>query len=275
MAMAAEGGERMAVLNGCDLNGRVALITGAAGGIGQATVDAFIQAGATVVAADLTVPDAASTGSADGREARLTAHEADVSEPESVERLVTAVVAAHGRIDVFVNAAAILDVQPFLELTLESWERTFAVNTRGAFIAGQAVARQMVRQGEGGRIVAIASNIARIPRLNNAAYCASKAAVVHLVRCMALELAQYDITVNALCPGSTATPMLVDVQAKGDRSRLEGIIRGSLEQWRTGIPLGRLAEPEDQAAMAVFLATESARHITGQILCVDGGQTLF
>ena len=265
----------MAVLNGCDLNGRVALITGAAGGIGQATVEAFIQSGATVAAADLTAPDSVSVDSGDGREARLTIHQVDVSEPESVEQLVAAVVAAHGRIDAFINAAAILDVQPFLELTLDSWERTFAVNTRGAFLAGQAVAGQMVRQGEGGRIVEIASNIARIPRLNNAAYCASKAAVVHLVRCMALELAQYDITVNALCPGSTATPMLVDVQAKGDRSRLDGIIRGSLEQWRTGIPLGRLAEPEDQAAMAVFLATESARHITGQVLCVDGGQTLF
>src|SRR5215213_11717057 len=268
-------GERMAVLNACDLTGRVALVTGAAGGIGEATVEAFIQAGATVAAADLAAPDSISTGSGEGREAQLTTHQVDISEPESVERLVAAVVAAHGRIDAFVNAAAILDVQPFLEVTLDSWERTFAVNTRGAFLAGQAVARQMVRQGEGGRIVAIASNIARIPRLNNASYCASKAAVVHLVRCMALELAQYDITVNALCPGSTATPMLVDVQAKGDRSRLEGIIRGSLEQWRTGIPLGRLAEPEDQAAMAVFLATESARHITGQALCVDGGQTLF
>lgn len=265
----------MAVLNGCDLNGRVALITGAAGGIGQATVEAFLRAGATVAAADLAAPDGARTGSGDEREAQLTTHQVDVSEPGSVERLVGAVVDTHGRIDAFVNAAAILDVQPFLELTLDSWERTFAVNTRGAFLAGQAIARQMVRQSEGGRIVEIASNIARIPRLNNAAYCASKAAVVHLVRCMALELAQYDITVNALCPGSTATPMLVDVQAKGDRSRLEGIIRGSLEQWRTGIPLGRLAEPEDQAAMAVFLATESARHITGQVLCVDGGQTLF
>jgi 2,3-dihydro-2,3-dihydroxybenzoate dehydrogenase len=264
----------MAVLNGCDLHGSVALITGAAGGIGQACVEAFSRAGAVVAAADLAEIDQAVAVGGSGDQARLTTHQVDVSDPGSVERLVGNVVAAHGRIDAFVNAAAILDVQPFLELSLDSWERTFAVNTRGAFLVGQAVARQMIDQG-GGRIVEIASNIARIPRLNNAAYCASKAAVIHLVRCMALELAAHNITVNALCPGSTATPMLVDVQAKGDRSRLDGIIHGSLEQWRTGIPLGRLAEPEDQAAMAVFLASESARHITGQVLCVDGGQTLF
>ncbi len=265
----------MVVLHGCDLRGRVALIIGAAGGIGQACLEAFAQAGAAVASADLPGSDIEAAGAAAANPDQHTTHQVDVSDPASVEQLVVDVVAAHGRIDAFVNAAAILDVQPFLELTLDSWERTFAVNTRGAFLAGQAVARQMVRQNEGGRIIEIASNIARIPRINNAAYCSSKAAVVHLVRCMALELAQYNITVNALCPGSTATPMLVDVQAKGDRSRLEGIIRGSLEQWRTGIPLGRLAEPEDQAAMAVFLASESARHITGQVLCVDGGQTLF
>jgi NAD(P)-dependent dehydrogenase (short-subunit alcohol dehydrogenase family) len=265
----------MAVLNGCDLDGRVALVTGAAGGIGQACLEAFARAGATVAAADLP-GSAIDTAIAEiDKPNMLSTHQVDISDASSVEQLVADVVAAHGRIDAFVNAAAILDVQPFLELTLDSWERTFAVNTRGAFLAGRAVARQMVHQGDGGRIVLIASNIARIARLNNAAYSASKAAVIHLARCMALELAPFNITVNALCPGSTATPMLVDVQAKGDRSRLEGIIRGSLEQWRTGIPLGRLAEPEDQAAMVVFLSSESARHITGQALCVDGGQTLF
>jgi NAD(P)-dependent dehydrogenase (short-subunit alcohol dehydrogenase family) len=92
---------------------------------------------------------------------------------------------------------------------------------------------------------------------------------------MALELARYGITVNAVCPGSTATKMLVDVQAKSNPNLLDGIIHGSIEQWRTGIPLGKLAEPEDQAAMAVFLASEGGRHITGQAINIDGGQTLF
>ena len=133
----------------------------------------------------------------------------------------------------------------------------------------------MVKQGTGGRIIAVSSNVGRIPRLNNAAYATSKAGVIHLVRAMALELAQYKITVNSLCPGSTASPMLNETQAKGDPDLLDGIIKGSIEQWRTGIPLGRLADPADQAAMAVYLASEAGRHITGQAICVDGGQTLF
>jgi 2,3-dihydro-2,3-dihydroxybenzoate dehydrogenase len=264
-----------APLNASDLSGRVALITGAAGGIGQATARAFAAAGASLALADMPGASIATTDLPDGAGAPVSLHAADISNQAAVEQMVDDVVARHGRVDVLAHVAGMLDPHPFLEIPLESWEQTFAVNTRGPFLVSQAVARHMVRQGSGGRIVLVASNVARTPRLNNAAYAASKAAVVHLVRCMALELSTYAITVNALCPGSTATPMLVDVQAGGDPRRLEGIIRGSIEQWRTGIPLGRLAEPEDQAAMIAFLATEAAAYITGQALCVDGGQTLF
>src|SRR5690606_1628445 len=112
-----------------------------------------------------------------------------------------------------------------------------------------------------------------IPRINNTSYAVSKAGVIHLARCMAMELGRYGISVNALCPGSTATTMLIDNQAQGDRSRLDGIIRGSIEQWRTGIPLGRLAEPSEQAALAVFLASKGGQFISGQAICVDGAQT--
>jgi 2,3-dihydro-2,3-dihydroxybenzoate dehydrogenase len=125
----------------------------------------------------------------------------------------------------------------------------------------------------GGRIVAVASNAGRVARLHNASYGSSKAAVIHLVRCMALELAQYQITVNALCPGSTATSMAIDNKSEGNPQKLDDLIRGSLAEWRTGIPLGRLAEVEDQAAAAAFLLSDDAKHITGQALCVDGGQT--
>ncbi len=267
----------MTVLDGCDLSGRVALVIGAGseGGIGYACVKAFATAGASVAAADL--PGSAIETAVDtlpGAQSH-TAHFVDVSDPASVNRLFIEVIEAHGKINILLNAAAILEVAPFLDTNVDSWERTFAVNARGTFLACQAAARQMVRQGTGGRIIAVASNVGRIPRLNNASYAASKAAVIHLVRCMALEVAPHNITVNALCPGSTATTMLVDVQARGDRKLLEGIIHGSIEQWRTGIPLGRLAEPSDQAAAATFLASDAARQITGQAMCVDGGQTLF
>ena len=204
-----------------------------------------------------------------------SAHIVDVTDRSSVDVLVSDVVAVHGSIYAAVNAAAVLLTGSFLELDFADWSRSYAVNTVGTFHFGQAVARQMVAQKTGGRIVLIASNAARIPRLNNAAYSTSKAAVIQLARCMALELGQHGITVNALCPGSTATTMLVDFQAKGDPSRLDGIIKGSVEQWRTGIPLGKLAEPADQAAMCVFLASEGGRFVSGQALCVDGAQTYF
>lgn len=260
-----------------NLDGKIALIVGGGspGGIGFATAEAFAAAGATVALSDLPNIDMGRVMAALGNENVHTSHHVDVSNPESTARLIEEVSAQHGRIDILVNAAAILIVQPFLEIDPGSWERTFAVNTHGQFLVAQAAARQMVAQGKGGRIILIASNVGRIPRVDNAAYAASKAAVIHLARAMAMELGANDITVNAVCPGSTATTMLVDNQAAGDPKRLEGIIKGSIEQWRTGIPLGRLAEPEDQAACCLYLASAAGRHVTGQLICVDGGQTLF
>ena len=145
------------------------------------------------------------------------------------------------------------------------------MNARGTVFLAQACARHFVAAGVAGRIVLYASIVGRsIVRPNNIAYTASKAALIQAVRCMALELAPHGITVNTISPGSTATEMLVDVQARGD---VESIVRGNAAEWRLGIPLGRLADPADQAALAVFLAGEGGRHITGQDLAVDGGQT--
>jgi 2,3-dihydro-2,3-dihydroxybenzoate dehydrogenase len=231
--------------------------------------------GAQVAIADLPTSGVADVVGRLPGEGPHSAHAVDVTERESVGGLVEAVVARHGHLDATIIAAGVLFMEKFLDVTLEAWEQSFAVHARGTLLVGQAVARQMVRQGTGGAIVAVSSNAGRVPRLATASYCASKAAVIQLVRCMALELAPHGITVNALCPGSTATTMMVDVQARGDPKRLEGVIKGSVEQWRTGIPLGRLAEPADQAAVAAFLIGEAARHITGQALCVDGGQTFF
>jgi NAD(P)-dependent dehydrogenase (short-subunit alcohol dehydrogenase family) len=265
----------MPVLNGADLTGKVALVVGGGspGGIGFATAEAFAASGARVALADLpNAPTAATLARLPG-----TGHWAesvDVADGASVAALFKNI-ADRGGLDIVVNAAAILIAEPFLEVSLDSWERTFAVNSRGQFLIAHAAARAMVKRGKGGRIIMIASNVARIPRINNSSYAASKAAVMHLARAMAMELGPYNICVNALCPGSTATTMLIDNQARGDPRRLEGIIKGSVEQWRTGIPLGRLAEPADQAAMCLFLASEAGRHVTGQALSVDGGQTLF
>ena len=257
--------------------GRTALVVGAGsqGGIGYSCAETLAAFGAHVAIADLPTSRVVDFVDRLPGEGPHSAHTVDVTEHESVDGLVEAVVARHGRLDAVIIAAGVLSMEKFLDVTLEGWEQSFAVHARGTLLVGQAVARQMIRQESGGAIVAVSSNVGRVPRLATVSYGASKAAVIQLVRCMALELGPYGINVNALCPGSTATTMMVDVQAQGDPKKLEGVIKGSVEQWRTGIPLGRLAEPADQAAMAAFLISEAARHITGQALCVDGGQTFF
>jgi 2,3-dihydro-2,3-dihydroxybenzoate dehydrogenase len=251
------------------LGEKVVLVTGAQRGIGFACAEAFVAAGARVACVDL--PDS----ELDAAVARLgdaaSGHPADLAQVERADELVEEVVARHGRLDVLVGAAGTLAPAPFLELTPEQWDRTLGVNARGGVFLAQACARHFVAAGVAGRIVLFASIVGRsIVRLNNTAYAASKAALIQAVRCMGLELAPHGITVNTISPGSTATEMLVDVQAKGD---VESIVRGNAAEWRLGVPLGRLAEPADQAALAVFLADEGGRHITGQDLAVDGGQT--
>jgi NAD(P)-dependent dehydrogenase (short-subunit alcohol dehydrogenase family) len=252
------------------LDGRVALVTGAQRGIGFACAEAFVAAGARVACVDLPHSELAAAVERLGPAA--SAHPADLAEVERADALVAEVVARHGRLDVLVGAAGTLAPAPFLELTPEQWDRTLGVNARGSVFLAQACARHFVAAGVPGRIVLYASIVGRsIVRLNNTAYSASKAALIQAARCMALELAQHEITVNTISPGSTATEMLVDIQARGD---VESIIRGNAAEWRLGVPLGRLAAPADQAALAVFLAGDGARHITGQDLAVDGGQNV-
>jgi 2,3-dihydro-2,3-dihydroxybenzoate dehydrogenase len=253
-----------------ELDGRVALVTGAQRGIGFACAEAFVAAGARVACVDL--PDSDLQAAVERLGLTASAHPADIADVGGAGRLVADVVGDHGRLDVLVSAAGTLAPAPFLELTPEQWDRTLGVNARGTVFLAQACARHFVSAASAGRMILFASIVgSRVVRLNNTAYSASKAALTQAARCMALELAPHGITVNTISPGSTATPMLADVQARGD---LESVVRGNPAEWRLGIPLGRLAEPFDQAALAVFLAGDGARHITGQDLAVDGGQTL-
>lgn len=251
---------------------RTALVVGAGRGIGLACARALVEAGYAVAMADRDTKGLKAEGPASSG-ARITTHQVDVSNAEQVERLITEVSEAHDHIDVVVNTAGMLLVRPALETDASSWDQVFAVNARGSFLVASAAARAFLAQGTGGRIVLFGSIIARTARLNNVAYCASKAAVIQMARCMALELGPQGITVNVISPGSTKTEML-EAQLGTDPDKWDMAINGDLKTWRLGVPTGRLAEPDDHARVVVFLAAESSGQITGQEFIVDGGQSV-
>ncbi|SCX72597.1 SDR family NAD(P)-dependent oxidoreductase [Variovorax sp. EL159] len=259
-------------MSGNSFEGKTLLLVGAGAhdGIGYATAKMLAERGADVALADLDVAAVNGLSGELPRAARHSAHAVDIGSEQSVKAMMEAVMARHGRIDGVAICAGIYARDSFLETSLATWNRVFTVNATGTFLIAQAVARQLVAQGGGGRIVAVASIGGRAPQLTAAAYGASKAAVIQLGRYMALELAQHNITVNVLCPGSTATAMM-----GVDPVRHAAAVRGNLDQWRLGIPLGHMAEARDQAAAIAFLLSDDARHITGQTMTVDGGQTFL
>ena len=247
--------------------GRTAIVTGAAGGIGRAVVAALLDAGAKVVASD--TESALAANPVAGAENRAL----DVRDGDAVEALVAEVEAAHGPLGLGVHAAGVLAIGPLLDLAPEEWERVIGVNARGTFNITRAFGRAMVRNG-GGAIVAVSSNAAGIPRLNMGAYAASKAAATMLVRCLGLELAAQGVRCNIVAPGSTLTPMQTGMWSEDGGAGERAVIEGSLDAYRTGIPLKKLATPEDIAGAVMFMLSDQAGHVTMADLYVDGGATL-
>jgi 2,3-dihydro-2,3-dihydroxybenzoate dehydrogenase len=255
------------------LDGRIALVVGAGGGIGEATARALAAEGATVALADIAV-DRLKEIAGDLPPGSHSTHAVDLSDPVGPAALIRDVVVKHESLHIVIGAAGFLRTAPLLDLDVADWDLTLAINVRGNVLLAQAAAREFIERRISGRIVVVASISSRVARLNNVAYAASKAALVQAVRSMALELAPHQITVNAVSPGSTGTRMLLETQLHGSPDALHDAIYGDLATWRLGVPLGRLADPADQAAAAVFLASDAARHITGHELIVDGGQSL-
>ncbi|MGW1075408.1 2,3-dihydro-2,3-dihydroxybenzoate dehydrogenase [Streptomyces sp. NPDC002537] len=255
-----------------EFSGKVALVTGAAGGIGAAVARALADAGATVAAVDRdrAALDALEGGRGDGP-GTITGFVADVASAAQVEATVGEVEQRCGPVDFLVNGAGVLHPGSVLELTEEEWEHTFAVNTGGVFRCSLAVARHMVRRGRGS-IVTVASNSAGVPRVGMAAYGASKAAATAFTKTLGLELARHGIRCNVVAPGSTDTPMLSSLWT--DDSGPANSLKGVLEDYRVGIPLGKFARPSDIADAVLFLLSDRAGHITMHDLYVDGGAAL-
>lgn len=257
-----------------ELSGRVALVTGAARGIGAAVVEALAGRGARVLAADV---DAERVAALAGRsEGRVVARALDVTDAAAVESAVAEAERTLGPLDIAVNVAGVLRTSAVVDLNDADWAAVFAVNTDGVLHLSRAAARRMVARGRGS-IVTVASNAAGVPRSGMAAYAASKAAAVMFTKCLGLEVAPYGVRCNTVCPGSTATDMqfaLWEGTPGGAGNGRRAVIEGDLASYRTGIPLGRIAEPSDIADAVAFLASDRARHITLHDLYVDGGATL-
>ena len=250
----------------------VAVVTGAAGGIGAAIVRALGGRGAVVAAVDREgerLEPLAEKAAAEGM--RVRAYPADVTSGREVERLFDRVEEELGEVEYLVNAAGVLRLGEVRDFSENDWTDTLETNAGGVFrLSRAAVARMIPRRR--GAIVTVASNAAATPRAGMAAYAASKAAATLFTKSLGLEVAPYGIRCNTVAPGSTDTPMLSSMWH--DETGPAATLHGSAENFRIGIPLGKLAHPDDIAAAVLFLLSEQARHITLHDLTVDGGAGL-
>ncbi len=234
-------------------------MTGAARGIGAAIAEAFHREGAQLVLMDR-------EGELCGRRAaELGAHAItiDLADPQSTRAATEEAIGLLGGVDILVNNAGILRMAPLLEITVDDWDATFDVNVRSMLVTTQVVAKAMIAAGDAGTIVNMASMGGKVGSPRQAHYAASKAAVISLTRVAAMELGEFDIRVNCICPGYVLTEM-------GAATRTPEMVA----KWSATSPLGRCAQPDDVADMAVFLASDESKYCTGEAMNVSGGMVM-
>ena len=251
-----------------DMQGKVALVTGGARGIGRGIVTALAGAGASVAVADLRTDLAEETATEVARNtgARVVALQTDVSDLVHVQKTTERVLQTFGNIDVLINNAGWDELKPFLQTTPDFWEKIIAINYRSVLNTCYAVLPHMVAR-KAGSVVNISSDAGRVGSLGEAVYAGAKAAIIAFSRTLAREHARDNIRFNVVCPGPTQTPLVEEMQQQEFGSR----VLGRLEQY---VPLKRLGKPEDIAPMVVFLASDAASFITGQVISVSGGLTM-
>lgn len=250
------------------LEGKTALITGSARGIGKAFAEAYVAEGARVAVADIDIERAKSTAHEIG--SNTIAIEMDVVDQKSIENAVAEANESLGGLDILINNAALFDLAPVIDVTREDFDRLFALNVSGAFFTLQAVAKVMIDKGDGGKIINMASQAGRRGEALVSVYCATKAAIISFTQSAGLDLIKHRINVNAIAPGVVDGEHWDGVDAMfakyenrpiGEKKRLVG----------SSVPFGRMGNAEDLTGMAVFLASAESDYIVGQTYNVDGG----
>lgn len=251
------------------LEGKSALVTGAARGIGRGFAERFIAEGATVAIADINL-DAAREAASELGVGAYPVH-LDVSDQDSIDAAVASVVARAGSLDILINNAALFDAAETVDITRESYDRLYAVNVAGALFTMQAAAKQMILQGNGGKIINMASQAGRRGEPLVLVYCSTKAAVISMTQSAGLNLIQHGINVNAIAPGVVDGDHWDHVDSMF--AKLEGKDPGQKKaEVAASVPAGRFAVPDDLTGMAVFLASSDSDYIVSQTYNVDGGQ---